>query len=404
MTRQSGSEVGKLSLWIKRNIYIKAFSAFLGIFIGLAGIIFGLQYLGIEVNFTEKYIKILVYISYILNKIPLYNLWTKNFEAWIYFVNFQYTILLDGFVNFKTWKFIFKAYMEILPLLLAVFPFFKYFKNITWLFKDYEKTLVYRNLKAPEDPIGELEKSILSEGTYKLSKDDYNPEETKIMRNVYEKYKLNKDISYAGLLTIYKEKLKRNIELYEKSLKKLRLELKTKEEWDKFFENIIEKKEQPTKYLYLFNFINVDYDLMDKRDKEKLKLAFSWEYHFKFLNIEKIWVSREFYIDSIQQEVNSEYLYKQYYPILLFYLNKQLTNFSMYLYTKNLDIASEFKKLAKWVLGVNAPGKVLIIKSREPKLETIVVDLYYRLYMFRTYLGIENDYMIEYIDIINKKS
>lgn len=402
MAKHSGGEIGKFGLWIKRNIYIKAFSAFFGVFIGFAGILFGLQYLGYNINFTEKYLKSLLYISYFLNKIPLYNLWTQNFEAWIYFVNFQYTIISDGFVNPKTWIFISKAYMEMLPLLLAIFPFFKYFKNIVWLFKDYEKTLVYRNLKAPDNPIEELEKSILSEGTYKLSTDDYNPEEIKYMRNVYEKYKLNKDINYAGLLTIYKEKLKRNIELYEKSLKKLRLELKTKEEWNKFFENIIEQKEQPTKYLYLFNFTNIDYDLLSKRDIEKLKLAFSWDYHFKFLNIEKIWVSREFYIDSIRQEVNSDYLYNQYYPVLLFFLNKQLINFSMYLYTKNLDIAPEFKKVAKWVLGINAPGKVLIIKSQKPKLETISVDLYYRLYMFRNYLGIENDYMIEYIDIINK--
>ena len=100
MAQQPGGEIGKLGLWVKRNIYIKAFSAFFGIFVGLAGIIFGLQYLGIEVNFTEKYVKILLYISYILNKIPLYNLWTQNFEAWIYFVNFQYTILSDGFVLF----------------------------------------------------------------------------------------------------------------------------------------------------------------------------------------------------------------------------------------------------------------------------------------------------------------
>ena len=149
---------------------------------------------------------------------------------------------------------------------------------------------------------------------------------------------------------------------------------------------------------------NIDYNLLEKKDIQRLKNAFKWELHFKYHNVQKKWVSREFYVDSIEKCINNDDIYKYYYSSFLFWINKQWTNFPMYIYSINLDVPGEWKKLAKWTDGLNAPGKTeIIIGKKGKKLILKTTDLYFRLYMFRNYLGIECEYMVDYILMINEK-
>lgn len=395
---------GYLQQYIKRNIYIKYFFLLFIFLFLILGAVFLLTSTQQGYKIAKTYNQIIEIISGLLSFIPIYNLWTDNFNAYQYYIQFSYELNQQFFQSYKEIIYIKKFFLETLPFIVASFAYTKYFFDLRGLFKDYYKTLKYRNLKLIDNPVKKLETGFVSEG---VDNDDYDEEQLKSILKFYNKSKFNKiddNLKLLGLIDIYKIKLKNNIKLYYNSLFKLKLELNNQEKWDNFFNNIIDKKEQPYEYLKLFRYKNIDYKLLDKKELQRLKDAFKWEIHFKYHNLKKKWVSREFYIDSSEKCIEHSDIYNYYYTTFLFWINKQWTNFPMYIYTINLDTPPEWKKLAKWSDGLNAPGKTSIImetKGKSIKLKT--VDLYFRLFMFRNYLGIECEYMTDYLLIINKK-
>jgi len=389
--------------YLHKNIYLKYFLFLIILIIFFFGGLFLLSGTEEGYKIAKFYNENIALISGLLSYIPLYNLWTDHFSAYAYYFKYAYELNNNFFQSPKEIIYLKKFYMEILPLFLALFFYTKYFFDLRSLFKDYYKTLKYRNLKVIDNPVKKLEEGLYTEG---VDNDEYNEEQLQAILKYYHKSKheeFNKS-EVLGLIDIYKIKLKNNIKLYHNSLLKMRLKLNTQEKWDEFFEKIIEQKKQPYEYLHLFRYKNIDYSLLDKRDLKRLKAAFKWEMHFKYHNLKKKWVSREFYIDSLEKEVDHDEIYKYYYTTLLFWLNKQWTNFPMYIYTVKLDVPAEWKKLNKWTDGLNAPGKTeIIIGKKGKRLILKTVDLYYRLYMFRNYLGLECEYMTDYLKIIDEK-
>ena len=396
-----------LGNWIKSNYFIKIFIFFILITFLLFVLLGALQTSNIGIKPLQNYILFLNSISEELNFLPIYSSYANRIEAYVYYYDNSYVInksvFTEEFLNFYL-----KIMFETLPFFVIFLLFLPKFIHVK---SDYENyfygQLTWRNLKPIDKAQFRLESIIKSEGTFGEDKSMFADKEIDSMANLYNKRGLGDNQYVEGLLGNYKSKLKNNLFAYIDSIEKLRKKLKTQKEWDLFFKKAINENENLTEHLYLPNLSFYDFDKdMDENEKERIFDFYCWDNHFKFIQELGKSISKEMYIPSINKEVSKEELLKGYEVVLLFWMAKQTKNFSMHDYTVNLNVPLEFKIMSKWVAGRNAPASINVstnpnVPRREAR--TRISEIYYRIYHFKEYLNLDTDYMIAFLDRINKK-
>jgi len=390
--------------WIRNNYIIKIFIFFL-FFAFIAFLLLTMLQHSIDnFNGIKEYNKFAYFLSTQFNFLWFYEDYSKHFEAYLYYLEFKYEIN-QGFFEDKFWHFWMLEILESLPFFFAFLLFLPKFLHIKKNYEDYEEQLKWRNLKHIKEPYSELTKIIETEGTFGESPGEFSINEINHMKNIYyEREDYGNKIE--GLLSIYKYKIKNNLFKYINSLEKLRKEYNTEEKWNTFFKISLDNNENLNNFLYIPSMSIIEWKKINEEEKEKVFEYYQWNNHFKFIQELNINVSKEMYIPSINKEVKKEELYEWYKIVLLFWLSKQTKNFSMHSYTINIDYPLEFKIMSKWTVGRNAPGQISVstdtsVNRRDAR--TRISDIYYRLYHFKEFLGVECDYMISFLDRINKK-
>jgi len=135
-------------------------------------------------------------------------------------------------------------------------------------------------------------------------------------------------------------------------------------------------------------------------------------------------VNRELYFPSLKKEVTCEELISYYQTLLLFNLAKANGNFSMYNFTRKLEVPMEIKIMAKYLYGTVAIDKVLLINTkREIKNDSFInkikqklnietdtyeyleesedyAEIYYRIYRYKKYRGMGFEHLRKNITIL----
>lgn len=359
MAGQGGGKQSYLKNYILKNKIFKILLYMLFFFFFFFIFIFIIDK-GLNGTLLIKYNNLMRFISYCLNELPIYNKYTQYFNRYTYFQNYQYNInqglIISGNINRKYIDFMGKLFFELLPFFFSAWFFMPKFSPMSDNFKDYNKQLKWRNLKAIPNPIRELEATIANEGTNGEKLEEFNPYEVEVMKNLYMGSDMYKNI-YKDDVEGYKGKVPGLYDIYEE---RLRVNME--------------------KYLF-----------------EESNLIYNEEFGKK--------INRELYFPSIKREVSFEELFRYYQYALKFLFAKQSKNFSMHDYTINLDCPREIKKLCKWMVGRNAPGIIFVpdnpnVPIREAKMKPS--ELYYRIYRIRNYIGMDADYMKKFIKLIEE--
>jgi hypothetical protein len=406
MAQQSGGGGGGHFIkWLKKNYLFRLIIFFIVFLLSFVLIISMISNAINSQNIIQVYNEFMHSFSKELNYMPVYKEYANYFKAYFYYENYAYPIN-QGFYEKKFWLFWFMTVLEALPFFIVYFLFLPNFSKTKDSFFEYEKQLKWRSLKNEPNPISEMEKMIFTEGTHGEPSDTYSMDEVYQMMELYKERPYYDNMKVEGLYSLYKSKLQLNLLRYCKSLIKLREEYNNQQDWDNFFKKSINDNKNLNQFLFLANLNGKEWEEdKTKEEKEELFEMYKFENHFRYVQELKSFVSKELYIPSLNKELPMEELLKYYEYIVIFWMAKQTKNFPMYDYTVNIDMPIEFKIVAKWTSGRNAPGKINVpTNTNVPRRDsgTRNADIYYRIFRFKEYIGVDTDYMLQFLNRINK--